>query len=384
MTEERPFSVRVYDKSFAFKAYADDYRSLTAHPRHNAISTAELTLNASSVALPHLLADGSRVVIRYRDEFLMSGQVRLKAGEFPHELSPLTFQVTSDFAILHEILGFPVPTAPAPTSLGSNAYLVGGQGADTAYFTQTDKPAETAVKTFVAANGLVRQGRAITITPTLGRGGNVTVSTRMHPLVDRLLPLVDQAGIGIDIRQDGTGFLLDVYEPTVRTRQFTAESGILRKGSWSLAAPTCNQVVVGGQGEGTDREFYMVNDPASIAVWGILEVFQDARDTNVEAELIARGRERLAEGAMKSGFSFDLGSGPGFVYGETVKVGDRVTVSPVPGAVITDVLREVTLADGDEGFRGESTVGADGDPLAAMPRAIADLRRQIRELQAGR
>jgi len=214
------------------------------------------------------------------------------------------------------------------------------------------------------------------IAPDQGRGAVVTVMVRMHSLPDRMFPVIDQAGIGVDIRQSGQGWLLDCYTPTVRTRVLSQASGVVIDSQASLTLPTLTRVVVGGQGVGTAREFQLVINTALEAKYGTPEIpfiregFVDARDVSDTAGLIARGQEALAAAAETYGFNLTLAENNAFKYGRTILRGDIATYSigstwlPTP-ILVQDVCRQVTITHN----RGEPVIATPslGDPDAQNP-----------------
>ena len=56
---------------------------------------------------------------------------------------------------------------------------------------------------------------------------------------------------------------------------------MLEGGVWGLAAPTATRVIVGGSGQGVEREFDQFIDTALEAAWAFKrEVFVDARNSD--------------------------------------------------------------------------------------------------------
>lgn len=374
LLDETPWRIKVYDGAFVFKGWIEVVEELSVTPRHNAIGTATFTLQTDAPRVADLSAEGARVVIELNGEFLMSGPVTVLAGNTEVPNRTRTFTVEDDFRILSQILGWPNP-----------AGAITAQGDVTAYDTRTG-PAETVVKGFVTANA-TRLGLPLTVATDLARGDSISIQMRMHPLTDRLYPAVDQAGIGVTVRQSGAGLVLDCYEPTVITRPVAEDSGILVKWAFTRNLPTVTRVVVGGQGEGTAREFSQVIDAARQTSWGLIaESFRDARDTDDPVVMTTRANEALAEGNVTATFDIELAETATFRYGRTLHVGDIVTVQVQPGVELSEVVRSVeithTLSDG---LTVTPKVGADestSDDIYAA--AIARLAARLRDLEAGR
>lgn len=372
MAEYNPFNIKVYTKDFAFKGFANDVQILVATPRHNQTPTASFTLDADHRQVPNLLADGARVVIELRGEFLLSGKVSLSRAEGPNVQATLTFQVRGDFRFLHDSLGWPRPeqpitnqTAPTDTRFGN---------------------AEDVAKAFIQANMVQRLGRPVTVTAPLGRGAVIPdgVSTRFHTLYEKLFPAVETAGLGISFKQQGATIVCDVYTQPVYPVDLSETSGVITSWSWSAAEATATRVVAGGGGEDEARMFRVkVDTPLETATGDIVEVFRDARDADTEAVLLSRAQETLDESGPKFGFSIQLSETDNFQYGKNgLVVGALVTIR-MGSVTRTDVLREVTLSyTAEDGVKVTPTVGDIQDSpdktiaqfMAKLKKAVTDLR----------
>lgn len=362
----------MYDAALRRKGWIGAPVAVDARPRHNAVSSATVTVDADHPRVPDLVTPGARVTLEYDGSQLISGRVGVIEGKGPRMQSTVTATIEDDFRLLSRLLGWPNPTGG-----------IGNQGAATAYDTKSG-PAETVVKWFVSRNAS-RSWPPVTVAADGARGANVSVSMRMHPLADRLLPVIDQAGIGISVRQSGGGLVVDCYQPRTRPQLLTEQSGIVVDWSWSMKGPTATDVVIGGQGEGTAREFVTVADAARRTEWGeSIEVFRDARDTDDSAVMATRGAETLAEGAPTAGLTLTLTESKGWRYGRSVQVGDLVTTQIAPGAAITDVLREASIQwTRDQGLQVTPIVGErTDDPSSTLRAQINALARGIRDLRA--
>lgn len=365
-----PFTVTLYDKAFTRIGWVNDFLDIRATPRHNALGTAEFTVRSSHRYAGALLTPGTRVVIGYQGSFLMSGPVRGASGNMA--TGALTFRIEDDFRLLSRILGWPVPGSAIGSQSGSE------------YYTVTDN-AETVVKTIVGANA-TRLSLPLTVATDLGRGDVVTVAVRMHPIADRLLPVIDTAGIGVTVRQVGAGLVLDCYAPTTYPRTLTAASGVVRDWEYSATAHKATRAVVGGGGDGTAREFRAITGTALESATGdVVEVFVDARDTNDNTVLDQRAQDAITEGAPTSGISVTLAESKHFRYGVAASVGDILTISPGPGLDVTEVMREATLSwNASEGLRVRPAVGDPNatNPINTITKSIAALARGFRNQNA--
>lgn len=376
---DSPFRIAVYDKHLTRRGWIGDPVAVSFKPRHNGQGLVEITLASDHVRVPDLIAPGARVVTTYAGTETISGPVRGVAGQGPAAQGLITVTVHDDIRLLWRVLGWASPTKP-----------VTQQGDDGAYWKATG-PAETVLKAAVQANAVTRLGLPVTVAPDQGRGAVIPggVSLRFHPLGDRILTQLEQAGLGVTVTQagpanQGTGLLVDVYEPKVWPRPLTEAGGTLVDWSWNQAPPEATRVVAGGSGEGTARAFLTTTDTARETTWGdVIEVFRDARDAEDTATLTARAQETLTEGAPTSGLSVTLAETGVFRYGgpNGVRVGDTITVRVAHGVEITDILREATISwAADDGLTVTPTIGKHtDDPTQELANAVSALAVSARD-----
>lgn len=374
MAWESPFELTVYDSSLNRRGWIGAPAAVELVPRHNAIGYAKITVDSRHPRVPDLVLPGARMTVRYLDDMLMSGRVGRVEGKGPRAQETVTVTIEDDFRLLSRLLGWPNP-----------AGTLAQQGAATAYDTVSG-PAETVVKTLVQRNA-ARSRPTVQVAASSGRGAVIQASVRMHPLADRILTAVDAAGVGVTVIQGSSGLVVDCYAPPPVPRVITEQGGQVVDWSWTTTGPSATRVVIGGQGEGTAREFVQVIDTDRETAWGeTVEVFRDARDTDDDAVLAQRGQETLAEGAPTTGLSLTLAESRGFRYGVHVRVGDQVTTRIAPGADITDVLREARITwTVDAGLEVTPVVGERSDDTSTvLHRVVSQLARGIRDLKAGR
>lgn len=370
------FDVRIYDKAREPIGFIGDVQLLTATPRHNQQPTASIELAADDPKCAALQVDGTRVVIRYRDEHTIGGPVRSWAASGTGNERKYTFQIVDDYWLLSRILGWQVPGSAITAQSGTEYRTITG-------------PAETVVKTLLGEN-VTRLSEPVTIATNLGRGDTITVKTRMDQPADILFPLVDQAGIGITVRQVGTGLVLDCYEPTAWPITLSEDGGTLTESAWSRNAPEMTRVIVQGGGDGTARVYRRyINTTLEAALGYVIEGKVDARDIDpadpaLEALMSARGQAALAAAAATSGLSVELSETDVFRYGGAgVHVGDSINVELTTGNTLTDILRSATLTWSPAGIGVTPVIGERrDDPTEIIARAIAatntTLRKQAR------
>lgn len=380
-----PFAITVYDAAMVKRGTVGNPITVRVTPRHNTPGSCTLVIASTHPRAADLFAEGARVRVTYSgtdaagnhwSERLISGPVRLVSGKGPKQAGELTFQVEDDTRLLWRVLGWPNP-----------AGAITAQGAASAYDTRTGA-AETVLKGFVSANAVARLGLPVVCATDLGRGSAITVDVRMHPLADRLLPALTQAGIGFTVDQQLSGgvqkLVVDCYVPATYPRTLTEEGGVVTAWEYVRAAPTATRVVVAAQGVGTARGFTLTADTAREALWGdVIEVTRDARDTSDAAKLAGRAAETLAEGAATSGVRVELSETGSFRYGgpNGVHVGDLVSLVVGPSITITAVLLEATLNyTVDSGLTVTPTVGELDNPLRTLAKAVQAALRRTRDL----
>ena len=367
------FRVGVYDKDRLFRCQIGNPSALTATVRHNLVATLGITVPLSHIRVPELMADGSRLKVAFKNKHLISGPIVSEEGETDGATGHVTFNVEDDFRVLREILGWPVPGS----AIGSQS------GAE--YRTYTGD-AETVIKTAVTENGVNRLAvPGLSVASNLHRGAVVPggVPLRMHPLMDQMFPALEQAGIGVTVEQVGTDLVLDVYEPQLYPRKLSVKGRTLKTAKWTRSRPTSSRVVVGGQGEGTARNFRLLIDTARESQYGMrAETFRDARDDNTAAVMDARARETLDENGPKNGLALDLVGTGIFQYGgdDGFQVGDRVPVDLGNGLIITETIREVKLTWKSKDYAQiEPAIGElTNQPARIMAQRIAALGKGVR------
>jgi hypothetical protein len=328
------FRIGVYNKDRAFRCQIGRPSALEVTARHNLRGTLRLSVPLSHRSVEELQADGARLKVSFRGEHLISGPITADELASDGVSGLYTVTVEDDLRVLWDITGWPVPGA-----------ALTGQTSE--YRTYTGD-AETILKSAVTENGVTRLAiPGLVVAPNLNRGAVIPggVPLRMHPLADKLFPAVEDAGLGVTVKQVGTDIVLDVYEPVTHPRALSVQGRTLKKVTMNRTRPTASRAVVGGQGEGTTRKFREVIDTAREAQYGMVaEIFRDARDDDADAVMDARGQESLNETGSKSGVSIELAGSGIFQYGPGgFHVGDRVPIKVTDDITVTEVIRECTL-----------------------------------------
>ena len=405
---DSPFKITVYDKLRARKAIISTPISLRCIPRHNLKGVIEFSLALNHPALADLMQAGSRAVVEYHGKHAVGGPVIARSINGPTIQGSATFMVEDDFRAFYTICGWPVPSSPITNQSAAERYRITG-------------PAETVVKQLFAANAINRLGENYTVATDQGRGDVITVEMRFESLFEKLFPAVEDAGIGVSLKQVGTQIILDCYEPQTYAPLLSEESGIVDDWSWTNNAPKATHAVMGGREEAKLREFRQFSDSTAAALWGFRsETFADVRDVgselndwygdmktaqgqtppddaaiaalnasypsiraSYEALVAKRGAAVLAENAEKTGIRMVLSETDSFRYGESVNVGDRVSMKVGPSLTLTDMLREAELTwSFEDGVTATPSVGEITDnPDRAFAQALRNSASRIRKIE---
>lgn len=372
-----------YDRSLQRRGPIRAPESVSFTPRWNAPSECSFVLPAGHRRLDDLRTPGARVVVEYLPDGDTPDATLTRSGVVTETTAAsglagrFEFAIQDDFAEVLNVLGWPNPTG-----------TIAQQGDDAAYFTRKG-PAETVALTVLAAN-TTRLAVPLTIPASLGRGPQVVVSVRMHPLIDKLVPVLDVAGLALTVVQSGGVRAARIdQQRTYAAEPFSEASGVVQAGSWSLTAPTVTRVVVGAGGEGKQRLFRLYVDSTTEAVWPPREVFVDARDIDTDLtanpdrdlQMQERADKELAAGAGKSSVSASLAETTRFRFGKTFTLGDRVPIQLSGSPVITDVVREATITwSTDAGLVVAPKVGLWQDsPEATLHDLVGRMAREQRD-----
>lgn len=336
--------------------------ALTFTPRHNDVGEWSLQVYADSPNANRLRQPGAGILIYRGDDMalLMSGPVGSRKLSQTDEGLLLEVSGPDDNVWIASRLAYQMP-----------ARTVQNQGTPTTGALTHDRrsgAAEAVVKGFVEANaGQTAQvdRRVVTVAAvaSVPRGSIVTGAARMTPLLDLIRGLAETGGIGFRVKQVGTSLVFDVFTPTDRTTtaRFSSALGNLESFEFTETAPSSSYVVSGGQGQGIARAFAASGDSAALVKWPRwrFERFIDQRqadDTQTDEILQAR-LEELVTGGPQTSLGITTRDTPQTQFGRDYFVGDRVTVEPVVGSVVKEVLREVTVTWDPERTTVVSRVG---------------------------
>jgi hypothetical protein len=334
----------------------------------NAISAATFTLDDDHPALGAVTARGARCAVWFRGGEVFRGRVQQTPGFGP--TGQVTAHVQSDMRKLWDWQGRQSPTTP----IAATPTLIPAE-----YRVYTGAP-ESVFKQALAEN-FARLGVPWSVAPDLGRGGApVRVEFRMHPLADKLMPILDAAGLLVVLTYGEDGeVVVDVREPATVPGRLTLASGVPSAYEFNTIAPTVTRAVAGGRGEGVERSFVEVIDTARESTWGdIIEGFVDARNTEEGADISVDAREALAEGAPRASITTELTETDAFRYRTTFEVGDlvRTVIDPV------DIEQRISVSITETASGGVIVTPLIGDVDASSDTEV-QLARQVERLARG-
>lgn len=353
-----------------------NWTEVTAELRYCAAGVCEVTAPASSGYVTAANTPGNYLVI-VRDGVVFGGgkiEGQPAMSWNPNEGIAVAKVTSATFeGLLGERITYPNPAAAANV-----------QGSAT--YSATAVNGETYMRNLVNLNAgpgalTARRITGLALGAVAGGAGLVTATTRFEPLLDALRTAAVTAGVGFRVRMVGTQLLFEVYVPVDRTGsvRFSRDRGNLREYISEPQAPTATVAIVGGNGEGATREVVeRTNSSAITAGWGRVEVFVNASGSDVTtAELQQQGDAVLVEAAEKAGLSVVAVDGPQSQFGVDYNLGDLISIEPLPGVAVAEVVTGVKLTATVD---GELVSPAIGVGPYSEPATVALLRQIDRRL----
>ena len=344
--------------------------------RFNAAATAYLTVKDSHPVVPQLMDDGVRATVWMVSveenvrtaRRLLEGPIGDISGEGPY--GTVTIPVIDDFDWFTKVLGWPKPGSPL--------------SAQTDEYARYSGPSDTRALTAIAQNA-TRLGLPWDVAPSPALGTAGTTELRMHPLADRIVPALNADRLQLVIERNPLTdrWNVEVREGNSYPRPLTPESGALASWKWQRVRPKFTRIIVGGAGQGVEREFTRVIDAARESdLARILEGFDDSRMAEAGADLTPYGQASLDDAGTKAGISASLRETSWFRFPTAYDIGTRVPIRV--GAfetedVITEI--EITHTTGD-GFRAEPKVGFNvSAPQQRLAQFVSGLASSVRSLE---
>lgn len=328
-----PYTLFIRDESTLDRVgQVDQFISFTSRSRFNGIGTWVLELDYGNPIIGYL-GLGYGVVLQRGADVIFSGPIN--SPEVSWELGVKTFRVHGfdDISYLNRRLALPEPSTSAPpynTDEFDNQVGVGS----------------TIIHYYVdynigpnARTARIEPGFTIAADPTVG--SSITGNARYHNLLDFLIDLAVDAGVGIQVLDKQ--FI--IYSPTDLSASivFSEGRGNLNRYNYLIKNPEANYIFVGDEDEGTAREIVERSDATSISNFGVFESFLDKSDTTVTAELEAAGDIELVQKKEVSSASFEPRETNKILFQQDYQLGDQVKFRLDASNSITDVIREVEI-----------------------------------------
>lgn len=195
---------------------------------------------------------------------------------------------------------------------------------------------ETVIKNLVEANagGAAIQSRRVpllSVAADKGRGSTASVDTRLKNLLEVAADLANSCGLIMRCGLENSRIVFDTVPVQNLSRRVRLSYLTGEVAGWEMkdSVGTATAVVVGGQGEGSDRTITSV---ARSDVWGRrIEVFKDRRDTDSAAALEKSAKEELDKGSADKTLKLVLHESQARRFGEDFRVGDTITLDLAPG-----------------------------------------------------
>jgi microcystin-dependent protein len=203
---------------------------------------------------------------------------------------------------------------------------------------QTGVAAETAIKHYVRSHAAdlaaaARQVPGLVAAADAARGATVTVNGRYQTVLDLVREIALVAGLGWEITYDPASgdFVFDVTDGVDRSASVFFDFAFETLERWEEVTSVIDAktvALVGGRGEGIDRDLVTRWTGSEPTGFERREAFLDARDVELgETTVLAqRGDAFLAATGAETSLEADVHQYGGFRYREHWDVGDVVTV----------------------------------------------------------
>jgi hypothetical protein len=356
---------------------------------HNNIGSWKLRLAVEHPLAVALRQPGSGIVVTGRDgDEVFSGPTikQENAATADDPAGTITFEGVTDTILLADYVALPDPTNPDLDSQTKAHDIRTG-------------PAETLMHAFVNANigpaapaarrpaGLLAS--KLVMGSNLARGAAITKSARFPVLGNLLSELAGPDNLGFRIIQRGNTLRFETYQVVDRSTEVRLDvyNSTLAGHRVAITPPGATRVLVAGQGDLTERQFFEMETAESVAAeaeWGRrIERFVDQRNTDDEAELQRAGKEVLdEEGFATLAVQAVPMEDSAMEFGIDWYLGDRVGVVVEHQELASTVTGYVLKASKD-GFRLGALIGdpVGFDPSAALSKRVGSAENRISALE---
>lgn len=358
----------VTDQVGTRQAAVDPYETAEIVARANDVSTWQVTLPSDTEAGQLFLTNTfARLEVVLDHSVWRSGPVTRLERIVDIDGDMLTVNGVDDTVWLQRRNAHPQPGTAAPPY------------STTAYDVHTGQ-VSTVLAELVRVNAgpsavAARQVPGLAVPVPAPAGPNITVSARWQNLLTLLQDTARPSGLLFDV----VDLSFRAYLPADRGVVFSAGLETLAGWTMTAEAATANKVIVAGGGIGTARLIRESSDAGSVMTWGLVETFQDRRDTTDTVEMDKAAAETLAAGVIPVTVVFVPLDTDGQTFGRDWGLGDTVTVQA--GALsVVDEIREIHVTLDDAGATILPSVGKPVGDLALF-RSLAGLDRRVRQLE---
>ncbi|MEU3265121.1 siphovirus ReqiPepy6 Gp37-like family protein [Streptomyces bacillaris] len=360
-----------------------DLLTMDAEDIHNNVGTWKLQINAEHPLAAILSTPGAGIIVTGPSDVLFSGPVTKTetAVTATDPLGTLTVEGVDDTIILSDMLAWPDPAN-------------GNANSQNFAYDERTGPAESLMHAYVNANcgpsAPSNRRRAGLIMGANGaRGVSVSKAARFQQLGELCKELAEPAGLGFRVVQRGANLVFETYAVADRTKE--ARLGVVNNTlagqRVAVSTPQKTRVIVGGDGDGSNRLFVGVDNADSLtaeADWGRrIESFIDERSSTDTAELTQKGTEALADGGatVKAAQAVPM-EDSALDFGRDWFLGDRVSVI-VGGTEMSAVVTSMVLKVDSDGYRLGAVLGdpAPLDSTAADAKASRNLESRVSSLE---
>jgi hypothetical protein len=293
----------------------------------NNVGSWKITLASEHPLAPVLRTPGSGLIVSTIQDVLISGPTISSSYKVSADdpTGAIAFEGVSDDIVLADRLAFPDPANLNPT------------GQTKSHDIRTGK-VETIIHGFVNANAgpsapVSRRVPYLIMGTNGARGATVTKSARFTALGELIGEIAANTRIGFRVVQRDANLVFETREILDRSGdvRLDVRNGSLESSTVAIGPPGATQVIVAGDGEGTDRQFYQATTTEATAAevaWGRrIERFVDQRQTDDQNEYIEKAAEVLEdEGRTLIAVQAVPGDDNQMVYGIDWTNGDLVTV----------------------------------------------------------
>ncbi|XVV02759.1 siphovirus ReqiPepy6 Gp37-like family protein [Actinosynnema sp. CA-248983] len=357
--------------------------NLRVEGEHNGVGSWKLELAAEHPLASALRQPGSGIIVTGPQDILMSGPtispVVVTSADDPAGM--VSFEGVSDSVVLADMLAWPQPSNPDPTTQAVSHDVRQGD-------------AESVIHGFVNANcgpgaTPARRKAKLRMGTNLARGPQVKKSARFSVLGSLIAEIAVMAALGFRVVQRGTELVFETYQVTDRRADIRLDvlTGTLASQSVAVAAPGATQVIVGGQGELTNRHFLAATTPEALAAeaeWNRrIERFVDQRQTDDPAEYQQAANELLAEEGFTAVAMRAVPTDDSTMrFGIDWYLGDRVS-AVVGDGELSSVATGYVLAVGATGVQLGAVLGdpRQFDRAELLNRRLEDARKRISALE---